>query len=243
MDSLRKSGILTGVFFVVAAITAIAGLALYHPVLHDPSYIVEGSRNDTQVLLGAFCEIVLAISVVGTAVTLFPIVRRQSEGIALAYVVGRLLEAALIVVGIISLLSIVTLRQHAAGAGGHGSLIATGKALVAIHDWTFLFGPGLVIGINTTLLAALMYRSQLVPRAIAVLGLIGGPVIFSSSTAVLFGAYGQTSRVGALAAVPVFAWEMSLAGWMIVKGFKPAPTLDRASHARDLNSRVATASA
>lgn len=158
--------------------------------------------------------------------------------------VGRLLEAALIVVGIISLLSIVTLRQDAAGAaGGHdASLITTGKALVALHDWTFLFGPGFIIGINTILLASLMYRSQLVPRTIAVLGLIGGPVVFLSSIAVLFGLYEQTSAVAAVAAIPVFAWEMSLAGWMIAKGFKPSPTLDRTSHPLGLSSRVATAS-
>jgi Domain of unknown function (DUF4386) len=244
MDSLRKSGILAGIFFAVAAITAIAGLALYHLVLDDPSYIVDGSRNDTAVLLGAFFEIVLAISVVGTATTLFPIIRRQSESMALSYVAGRLLEAALIVVGIISLLSIVTLRQDAAGAAGDqgASLIATGKALVALHDWTFLFGPGLVIGINTTLLAALMYPSRLVPRTIAVLGLIGGPVVFSSSVAILFGLYEQVSAVAAIAAIPVFAWEMSLAGWMIVKGLARSPTLDRAGQSLDLSSRVATAS-
>lgn len=216
MESHGRSGIVAGVFFVVAAVTAIAGLALYHAVLHDPGYIVDASRGDTGVLAGAFLEIVLAISVVGTATTLYPIARRHGEGMAVAYVVGRLLEAALIVVGIISLLSIVTLRRDAAG-GDAASLITTGKALVALHDWTFLFGPGLAIGVNTALLATLMYRSQLVPRAIAVVGLIGGPLVFSSSIAVLFGLYEQTSAVAALAALPVFAWEMSLAGWMIAR--------------------------
>jgi hypothetical protein len=96
------------------------------------------------------------------------------------------------------------------------------RVLAALHDWTFLFGPGLAIGINTALLAALMYRSRLVPRTIAVIGLIGGPLVFASSVAVLFGAYEQASGVAALAALPVFAWEMSLAGWMIVKGLRPA---------------------
>jgi hypothetical protein len=241
MSSLRKSGIVAGVFFIVAAVAAIAGLALYHSVLNDTSYIVDGSRRDTKVLLGALLEIVVAISVVGTGVTLFPILRRHSEGLALGYAVGRLLEATVIVVGIISLLSIVTLRQDAAGADG-ASLLTTGKALVALHDWTFLLGPGFAIGVNTTLLAFLMYRSQLVPRTIAVLGLVGGPLVFASSTAVLFGAYEQLSGVAGVAAFPVFAWEMSLAVWMIVKGFKPSPAVDRASHPLDLAPRVATAS-
>lgn len=242
MSSSRKSGMLAGIFFVLAAIASIPALALYHSVLHDPRYIV-GSGHDTQVLLGACCEIVAAISVIGTATVLFPIIRRQSEGMALSYVVGRLLEAALIVVGIMSLLSIVALRQHAAGTaeGQSASLITTGKALVALHNWTFLFGPGLAIGINTTLLATLMYRSQLVPRTIAVGGLIGGPLVFASSVAVLFGLYEQTSAVAAMAAVPVFAWEMSLAGWMIAKGFKPSSTVERPTDSLAFNSRIATA--
>jgi hypothetical protein len=155
-------------------------------------------------------------------------------------VAGRVLEAAFIAVGIISLLAIVTLRQDAAGADD-ASLITTGKALVALHDWTFLFGPGLAIGINTTLLAWLMYRSQLVPRAIAVVGLIGGPVVFCSSVAVLFGLYEQTSAVAGLAAFPVFAWEMSLASWLIAKGFKPSLALDRATDRPAFGSHVASA--
>ena len=136
-----------------------------------------------------------------------------------------------------ALLTIVTLRRHLAGDGAN--LITTGKAFVDLHDWTFLFEPGLAIGINTALLASLMYRSRLVPRAIPVIGLIGGPVIFVSSVAVLFGLYSQTSPFAGLAAAPVFVWEMSLAVWMIAKGFKPSPALVRTSRPVDLGARVA----
>jgi hypothetical protein len=221
MTSPRKAGILAGAFFLLAAAAAIAALPLYHDVLHDPRYVLDSGRSDTGVLLGAVLEFVAAVSVVGTATALWPVVRRESEGLALAYVVGRLIEAALIVVGIMSLLSIATLRQDAAGPDA--SLVATGRALVALHAWTFLFGPGLAIGINTTVLATLMYRSQLVPRAIARIGLIGGPLVFSSSMAVLFGAYDQVSAVAGLAAAPVFVWEMSLAAWMIARGLNTSP--------------------
>ncbi|MGH2361156.1 MAG: DUF4386 domain-containing protein, partial [bacterium] len=150
MNSTRKIAVLAGVFFIVAAIAAIGGLILYDPVLNRPDYIV-GSGADTRVFLGAFLELILAISVIGTGVTLFPIVKRQNEAVALGYVCGRLLEAAIIVVGIISLLSVVTLRQDLAGAAGTdaASLVTLGKALVAIHDWTFLFGPNFVLGVNT----------------------------------------------------------------------------------------------
>jgi len=215
--------VVVGVFFIVAAVAAIIGLALEGPVLNDPRYIV-GSGDDSRVILGAFFEVILAISVIGTAVTLFPIVKRQDEGIALGYVAGRVVEAVVIVVGIISLLSVVRLRQGFAGATGAdaASFVTVGKSLVAIHEWTFLFGPNLALGVNTLLLAYLMYRSRLVPRLIAVLGLIGGPLIFASGTAEMFGLYQQISVWGAIAAIPVFAWEMSLAVCLIVKGFKPS---------------------
>jgi hypothetical protein len=232
MNSTKDNAILAGVFFIVAAAAAIGGLALYDPVLNDPGYITDPSRTDTQVLVGAFCEVLVVISVIGTGVTLYPVVRRFGEGTAIAYVVGRLLEAAVIAVGIISLLSIVALRQDGGGD------VATGKALVALHDATFLFGPGLAIGINTVLLASLMYRSQLVPRAIARIGLVGGPLVFASSVAVLFGAYDQVSSTSVLAALPVFVWEMSLAVWMIAKGFRnTSPAIERPT--RDIRAGVA----
>ena len=228
MNSNRRIAVLAGVFFIVAAVAAIIGLALEGPVLNDPRYIVAASGDDTRVILGGFFEVILAISVIGTAVTLFPIVKKQSEGVALGYVAGRVVEAVVIVVGIISILSVVRLRQSFAGATGADalSLVAIGKSLVVVHNWTFLFGPNLALGPNTLMLAYLMYRSRLVPRIIAILGLIGGPLIFASGTAVLFGLYGQQSVWGSIAAVPVFAWEMSLAVWLIVKGFKPSPIIE-----------------
>jgi hypothetical protein len=224
MNAARKIAVLAGVFFIVAAAAAIAGLVLYGPVLSDPHYIVAASGGDTRVRWGAFAEVILAVAVIGTAVTLFPVVRRQNEGIALGYVAGRLVEAVVIIAGIISLLSVVTLRQDfARDVGGNAaSLVTAGKTLVAVHGWMFLFGPGLTIGVNTLLLASLMYRSGLVPRLIAVIGLIGGPLIFASSAAVLFGLYRQASVWGLIAAIPVFTWEMSLAVWLIFKGFKPS---------------------
>jgi len=227
VNSTRRIAVVAGVFFIVAAVAAIVGLALEGPVLNDPRYIVAGSGGDTRVILGAFFEVILAISVIGTSVTLFPIVKRQSEGIALGYVAGRIVEAVVIVVGIISILSVVRLRQGFAGAtsADAASLVAVGKSLVAIHDWTFLFGPNLALGPNTLMLAYLMYRARLVPRVIAVLGLTGGPLIFASGTAVMFGLYQQISVWGSMGALPVFAWEMSLAVWLIVKGFTPSPII------------------
>jgi uncharacterized protein DUF4386 len=231
-SATRRSAVLAGVFFIVAAAAAIAGLALYDPVLSDSRFVLD-SANDTQVLLGAFFEIVTVIAVIGTAVTLYPVIRQKSEGLAIGYLAGRTTEGVIIAVGIISLLSIVTLGQDSS-AGRDATLVTVSQALVAVHDWTFLLGPGFAIGVNTLMLAYLMYRSGLVPRAIAVIGLVGGPLVFASSTAVLFGAYDQLSAPAAIAAFPVFAWEMSLAAWLIAKGFKPQATPSRTKPQRGL---------
>jgi Domain of unknown function (DUF4386) len=215
---------IVGVLFVLTFITAIAGLLLYDPVLDDADYIL-GDGADTRVRLGALSEVFLAITNIGTAVVLWPIVKRQSETLALGYVASRVVESTVIAVGLISLMSVVTLREDFAGAGADaGSLSIAGESLVAIHDWTFLLGPGFCVGVNGLLLGYLMYRSGLVPRQIAMLGLIGGPLIFVSSIAVLFGAYEQDGA-HIIASIPEIAFEASFAIYLIVKGFRPSPVL------------------
>jgi len=211
-----------GVFFVVAAVAAVAAKALWQPVLGDPEYVL-GAGADTRVLLGGLLEFLTAAAVAGTAVALYPVIKRHGQGVALGYVCGRVLEAATIVFGLAAVVSVVTLRQERTGADD-GALVDVQGSLVALHDAMFLIGPGLIIGINSLLLAWLMYRSGLVPRWIAIIGLVGGPLVFASSTAVLFGAYEQVSAIAGLGAFPVFAWEMSLAVYLLVKGFRPSPT-------------------
>ncbi len=217
----RRTAVVTGIFFIAAAVAAVAALPLYGAVLGHPEFVLSGSAGEAAIKLGALCEFVVAVSVIGTAVTLFPVVRRQNESIALAYVAGRIVEAMAIVIGVMSLLTVVTLRHQLTAADGQSFVVAA-RALIALHDWTFLVGPGLTIGVNTTLLAYLMHASRLVPRWIPILGLVGGPLVFASSIAVMFGAYSQLSAPAGLAAIPVTAWEMSLAVWMIAKGFRPA---------------------
>jgi hypothetical protein len=224
MSQNRGTAVAVGVFFLITEVAAIAGLLLYQPLLSDPDYVI-GAGADNRVLLGGFFELVLVAAIVGTGVTLYPIVRNQSQSVALGYLCTRLLEAVVILVGIVGVLSAVTLRQDLAGTPGTDSaaLVAVGKSLVAIHDWTFLLGPNFLLGANSLLLAYLMYRSRLVPRLIAALGLIGGLLICVSATAVMFGLYEQVSTVGTVAALPVFAWEVSLAVYLIVKGFRSPP--------------------
>jgi hypothetical protein len=225
LSSHRKIALVTGVFFIITIIPApIAAFILYAPVLNDPDYIV-GAGADTIVRLGAFLEVIIAIAIIGTAVTLFPIVKRQNEGFALGYVAARVLESTVIVVGIISVLSVVTLRQDFAGAAGAdaASLLTVGKSLVAVHDWTFLLGPGLMPGVNGILLGYLMYTSRLVPRPLALLGLVvAGPLLFASGIAVLLGVIEAGSVWQGIASIPVAAFETVLGIWLIVRGFNPS---------------------
>jgi len=219
-----------GVLFALTFVTSIAGLLLYDPVLNDADYIL-GEGADTRVQLGALCEIFLAITNIGTAVVLWPIVRRQSETLALSYVASRVVESVIIVVGLISLLTVVTLREDFAGTGADsGSLSVAGESLVAIHDWTFLLGPGFCVGVNGLLLGYLFYRSGLVPRWMAMFGLVGGPLIFASAIAVLFGAYEQDGA-HLLFSIPEIVFEASITIFVIWKGFRPSPILDDARYA------------
>ena len=221
MDSNRKNEILVGVLFMLTAAAAIIGLALYQPILIDANYIVKGSTNETQVIWGAFCELILAFSVIGTSIMMYPILNKENESMAIGYVCFRLLEATIIIIGIISMLSVVTLNQEFAQAAvpNTSSFLTAGKLLVTVHNWTFLFGPNLAVGPGTLMMSYILYKSKLVPRFIYVLGLVGGPLIFISVVLVMFGVFPQISLLSALLATPVFTYEITLAVRLIVKGF------------------------
>jgi hypothetical protein len=226
MTSTRTIATVTGWLFLITFITSIpAAFVFYPPVLNDPNYIV-GAGADMSVKLGAFMEVILVVANIGTAVVLYPLLKRQNSIVALGYVTARVMEGAMIAVGILSLLSVVTLRQDFAGVAGvdAASLVPIGSALVAVHDWTFLLGPGFLAPLgNGILLGYLMYRSGLVPRGMAMLGLIGGPLLIVAFVAVLFGAFAQVSLPAAIATIPEFLWELSLGIYLVVKGFKPTP--------------------
>jgi hypothetical protein len=210
-----------GVLYLITFFTAIPAYFFYVPVLDDPRYIVGGGA-DTSVSLGAFLELMLIIANIGTAVVLYPILKRQNEILILGYVTARVMECVFIVVGILSLLTIVTLRQEAAAGADAASLVAVGESLVALHEWTRQLGPGFVVGIgNGLILGYLMYTSRLVPRGMAVLGLIGGTLIIASGVAVLLGVI-EADSVWQVAVVPEFLWELLLGIWPIVRGFNPS---------------------
>lgn len=214
----RKTARLAGIFFILTFLTSIPALLLYGPVLNDTDYVL-GVGGVAQIQLGAFLEVLLAIANIATAVVLFPVLRRYSETISLGYVASRIVESTIILVGVVSLLAVLTLRQD--GTGSDASLVLAGQSLVAIHDATFLLGPAFCAGFgNGILLGYLMYKSGLMPRRLAMIGLVGGPIAFLSATLVLFGAYEQTSPVSFFMTVPEIVWEATFGIYMTFKGFK-----------------------
>ncbi len=220
MTSPRKTALVVGVLFILTFITSIGAAFAYGPVLTDPHYIT-GAGADTRVFVGAFLELLLIITNIGCAIVLFPMLKRHNEAIALGYVAARIVECTFILVGILSVLAVVTLRQHAVSADA-GSLVTVGASLIATKNWTFLLGPGFVDGVGTGLMLGwLLYRSGLVSRRMALFGVIGGPLLAVSGIAVLLGVIPNGSTAQHLMTVPEIIWEAFLGLWLTFKGFKP----------------------
>src|SRR3954469_12043816 len=233
----QKRARVFGVLYLITFITSIPALLLYQPVLDDPVGYIAGAGQNNQIVFAAFLELLLIVANIGTAVVIFPIVRRQIEELALGYVTARIFESTFILVGIVAVLGIVTLQQEVAGAS-EGSIAYT---LAAIKDWTFLLGPGWVVGWgNGLILGYLMYASGLVPRKLTWLGLVGGPLIILSGTLVMFGVDHPSGSLQGIATIPEFLWELSLGIYCTFKGFRPSSPILRAD-AREAMPAVAPA--
>src|SRR3954469_4297081 len=215
MASSRKISLVAGLLYLLTFVS-IPTLALYGPV-HDPNYIV-GPGPDTAVIVGGLLEIIVALAGIGTAVVLFPMLKKQNESAALGLVASRVLEASTMFVGVAFLLSVVTLRQAGAGAAA----LVTSQALVALYDRIFLLGQSFMPAINDLLLGLLLYQARLVPRVLAPGGIIGAPLLVAGYLAVLFGLIGLRDPLAAVAAIPVALFELSLGVWLVVRGFHRA---------------------
>jgi len=221
MKTNKNSANAAGILFILAAVAAIIGRILYGPVLTDSDYIIAGTAHEPQILWGVFFEILTAFAVIGTPIALFPVLKRYNQGMAIATVSFRLLEATMIIIGILCLLTIVSLSHEFAKEihPNTASYLMANKSLLALHKWTFLYGPNLALGPSTFMTGYLLYKSKLVPRFISILGMIGGPTIFMCAVLVTFGLFPQLSLWGGLMAVPVFVYEMSLAIRLLARGF------------------------
>jgi hypothetical protein len=236
VTSTRSISFAFGVLFLITFATSIPALALFQPVLDDPVGYVANGGSDNQIFFGAFLELLLIIANIGTAVVVYPILKRQNHILSLGYVTARIIESAFILVGILAVLSIVTLSQQ--DAGGEEGAIA--YALAALKDWTFILGPGFIVGWgNGLILGYLMYRSGLVPRGLAMFGLVGGPLIILSGTLVMFDVADLHGTVQGLATIPEFIWELGLGIYATIWGFRRSPVLAR--YERDAAAKAAPA--
>lgn len=215
MSSDQRAARAFGVLFLVTFVTSITAYLLFQPVLDDPAGYIAGGGNDNRIYLGALLELFLVLSNVGTAVVLYPIARRHSEILSIGYVGARIIESVFIAAGIIFVLGVVSLRDDSPGATD------LAVSLAQLKDWTFLFGPGFIVPFgNGLVLGYLMYRSGLVPRRMAWLGLVGGPLLFVSSTGTLVDWWGSGGTVPSILVIPEFVWELSLGIYAAVWGFR-----------------------
>jgi hypothetical protein len=225
VNSTRKTALVAGIFYLITFVS-MPTLGLYSSVKSKDFIISSGA--DTGALWGCLLEVIVGLAGIGTAVTLFPVVKRQNEGMALGFVATRTLEAAMIFTGVASLLSLVTLHQDLGTATGANaaSLITIGASHVATYNWAFTVGQSLMPVANALLLGTLMYRSGLVPRVIPVIGLIGAPLQLTAVILTMFGVIDRTSVATGILVIPDFIWELSLGIYLVVRGFKPCPITD-----------------
>jgi hypothetical protein len=240
MNSNRKRAIVIGVLFIAAALFSILGLVSYGPVLNNPAYITQGPTSENQIVLGALFELITAATVAGTAIAFFPILKKREESIALGYVGFRLLEAVLIIIGLVSILTLLTLRQAYEGGAALAvpSLQTADELLRSIHDWAFIIGPNFMLGIGTLLYSYLLYQTRLVARPIAVMGLVGAVSVYTAALLEMFGVIEQVSVWGAALSMPVAIYEMTLAVYLILKGFR-SPAIASRTTAAETNKLAA----
>jgi hypothetical protein len=220
MTPMRKVALAGGIAYLVTFAASFPQLQLFASLVADPVGFLK-TGDTTPVLWGIWLEIVTAAACVGTAVALYPVTRRYSPTAAIGFVTSRVVEAVLILVGVVSLLTVVSLKTT------HPGTEAVAAALVTLRQWTFLVGPGLIPGVNALFLGYVMYRWRLVPRVIPAIGLIGAPLILASATGTLFGVWDQVSVLGGIGALPIAVWEFSLGVYLTVKGFRGAVAAPR----------------
>jgi hypothetical protein len=214
------NGIIIGVLYIVAAVSAVIAVIFYQPVLSDQWYLAVENGFETKILLGVLNDLLLVVSAVGTAVMLFPYIRKWNEHLALGYLCLRFMEAVFIAIGLVSILGLVSLSiQFDSGSLTKENAQGAGFLLQAFHRWTFMLGPNLMLGINTFLYSYLLFKTGIIPKSLAIFGMVTAILVLGAGLLDMFGIIDPVSTAKGILALPVGVYEMSLAAWLIVKGF------------------------
>jgi hypothetical protein len=221
-DPTRRAATIVGWLFIVTYVTSITAKVAFYPPLFDGNYVT-GPGQDTRVLWGALFEAILIVANIGSATAMYTVMKRRHPNLALSYVTARVMESVFIAVGILAVLTLVTVRQDYAAAGDQSAagLAVVGNAFLAMQEWTFNLGPAFVVGVgNGCILGWMMFRTGLVPRRLALLGLVGGTLIIVSGSAAVLHLIEPGGAIQTLSAAPEFFWELGLGLYLVVKGFK-----------------------
>jgi hypothetical protein len=211
MNQSRKTSLAAGILYLLTFIS-IPTLSLYHEI-HQPTFI-QSTAPTSDVVIGGILELLMALFCIGTAIVLYPVLKKQNETLALGFVAARVLEAALIFAGVAALLTVLQLRTF----GAEASVMSRG--LVMLYDRLFLISQSFIPAINGLLLGTLLYQSRLVPRLLPIIGIIGAFTLVAGDLAVLFGLYDQRAPEIAITVIPIALWEFSLGVYLVGKGFK-----------------------
>ncbi len=211
MTASRKTSLTAGILYLLTFIS-IPTLSLYHEV-HQPAFL-SSSAPSSDVVIGGMLELLMALFCIGTAIVLYPLLKKQNETLALGFVTARVLEAALIFAGVAALLTVLQMRT----LGAEASIMTRG--LVMLYDRLFLISQSFIPAINGLLLGTLLYQSRLVPRLLPIIGIIGAFTLTAGDIAVLFGVIDQRAPLAGVSATPIALWEFSLGVYLTVKGFK-----------------------
>jgi hypothetical protein len=239
MVDLRRTGRIFGWLFIGTFVTSIPARLLFIDgagASWTNMRFVAADASSASLKWGALLEFGLIVTQLGTALVLYPIARRQSETIALSYVTARTIESVFAAIGLVSMLSLVSVITAMDGASGSEAvaLQTQGDSLAHAYEWAFEWGPGLVAGIgNGLLLGYLMYTSGLVPPRLALLGLIGGPILILSFLLILAGVYKNGEGPSGLLTFPEAAWELSLGVYCAWKGFRSSSPLAEQTRKRE----------
>ena len=221
--SFNKSNAkITGWLFIVAAVSSIIGLKLYDPILSDNNFIVSANNHYNQIIFGAINELILVASATGTGIMLYPLLKRYNESMGIGYLSFRMLEAVFIMIGLLSILTVLSISEsYVDGAiTDKANAQSLGLSFISLHKWTFMLGPNFMLSINTFIYSFVFYKTKVIPPNLARLGLLASFLIMTAAILELFGVIQQISTWGILLALPIALYEMTLAIYLITKGTK-----------------------